>query len=249
MSDLFSPQSRELPIDLPTSDNYSATWNEARQGFDIQVPDGWLFYSERFFNSRWSDRIVEYFQENNSIDWQTAQWRDMAPEQLEAISFRNIKWKQDRIRFYGKLHALPRLTAWYGDQDKVYTYSGIKSHPEEWNEGLIHIKERVERLSAASFNSVLLNWYRDGQDYLSWHADNEKELGANPTIASANFGAERDFLIRRNCNQSEKLTIPLKHGTLLLMGGSLQHFWQHSVPKRTGVKQSRFNLTFRNIGD
>lgn len=248
MNDLFNPQVRELPFRLPEGDGYGATWNEERKGFDIIVPDGWLFYSEHFFNSRWTERVVEYLQENDLVDWRTAVWRDIPADDLEKIHFCNINWKQDHIKLYGKNIPLPRLTAWYGDPDKVYTYSGIKSQPNQWNEGLLHIKERIERIASATFNSVLLNWYRDGRDCLSWHADDEKELGSNPTIASANFGAERDFLIRRNCNQSEKLNVPLRNGTLLIMGGSLQHHWQHSIPKRSGIKESRFNLTFRKIG-
>jgi alkylated DNA repair dioxygenase AlkB len=92
-----------------------------------------------------------------------------------------------------------------------------------------------------------MNWYRDGEDYISWHTDAEKELGNNPVIGSVNFGATRDFLIRRDSDNSEKLKIPLKNGTLLIMKGQLQHFWQHSVPKRVKVKELRFNLTFREI--
>jgi alkylated DNA repair dioxygenase AlkB len=93
----------------------------------------------------------------------------------------------------------------------------------------------------------LLNWYRDGEDYLNWHSDDERALGENPTIASANFGETRDFVLRRKDDKAQKLVIPLKHGTLLVMSGSLQHFWEHAVPKRKKVSGSRFNLTFRNV--
>jgi len=110
------------------------------------------------------------------------------------------------------------------------------------------LKSQIEHCAGVSFNSVLLNWYRDGQDSLSWHADNEKELGINPVIASASFGETRDFLVRRNDNPSVRLTLPLKHGTLLVMQGELQHYWQHSIPKRRKVSGFRFNLTFRKIG-
>src|SRR5690606_15717201 len=134
---------------------------------------------------------------------------------------------------------LPRLTAWYGDSGKSYTYSGIKSEPNEWNKGLLYLKQQIERVAGVEFNSVLLNWYRDGEDYLSWHADDEKELGLNPVIASVNFGETRDFFLRRNVDKSQKITIPLRHGTLLVMSGELQHHWQHSVPKRKRVDGSR----------
>src|SRR5699024_284069 len=108
-------------------------------------------------------------------------------------------------------------------------------------------KEKIEAFCNASFNSVLLNWYRDGEDNLSWHADNEKELGLNPTIASANFGETRDSLVRKNDDNSKKLVLPLKHGAPLIKRGEMQHHWQHAVPKRKRVKGSRFNLTFRHI--
>jgi alkylated DNA repair dioxygenase AlkB len=99
-----------------------------------------------------------------------------------------------------------------------------------------------------AFNSVLLNWYRDGEDHLSWHSDDEKELGKNPIIASANFGESRDFVVRLKSDHSQKITFPLKHGTLLIMKGELQHYWEHAVPKRKNVQRSRFNMTFRRIG-
>ncbi|MDC4368196.1 alpha-ketoglutarate-dependent dioxygenase AlkB, partial [Acinetobacter baumannii] len=86
-----------------------------------------------------------------------------------------------------------------------------------------------------------------GDDYMNWHADDEKELGKNPIIASVNFGETRDFVLKNNQDENIKIKIPLNHGTLLIMKGALQHFWQHSVPKRANIKKSRFNLTFRTI--
>lgn len=247
MGDLFSPNVPTLPFEMPTGEGYRIAWDENWNGFHLTVPDGWIFYVERFFNAQWSNRIIEYFQENDTVDWRRAKWRDVSAGDLDCMNFSNIKWKQDTIKLYGKVIPLPRLTAWYGDAGKDYTYSGIKSRPNQWNDGLLHIKNKIEQVAGAQFNSVLLNWYRDGQDHLNWHADDEKGLGQNPLIASANFGAERDFIIRRNIDHSQKITVPLKNGTVLLMGGSLQHFWQHSVPKRKGIDKSRFNLTFRRI--
>ena len=105
----------------------------------------------------------------------------------------------------------------------------------------------IEALAKTEFNSVLMNWYRNGDDYLNWHADDEKELGLNPVICSVNFGAKRDFILRMNDDNDIKITIPLTHGSLLLMSGELQHFWQHSVPKRKKINEMRINLTFRFI--
>jgi len=242
--DLFDDNN--LPFDFPEESGYSIQWNEKLKGYDIKVPDGELFYSEHFFNQEISDRSVEYFLESNLNDWKTTDWRNMSAEEFSSIDFKNIKWKHDSINLYGKNIPLPRYTSWYGDKGKSYTYSGINSNPNAWNKGLLYIKKQIEEVAQVTFNSMLLNWYRDGEDYINWHADDEKELGINPVIGSVNFGATRDFIIRRN-DKSKKISIPLKHGTLLIMRGELQHHWQHSVPKRKKVKNIRFNLTFRQI--
>lgn len=246
MNDLFS-SGPTLPFTLPAKDGFGASWNEQAHGFDVTVPDGEFFYADHFFNAAWSDRMVAYMQENTTRDWRTVDWRTMSLDELENTDFTNIRWKQDSINLFNKSIPLPRLTAWYGDPGAAYTYSGIKSEPNPWNEGLLHIKRRIEEATGGNFNSVLLNWYRDGQDRLSWHADDEKELGVDPVIASANFGASRDFQLRRNDKSTPTITIPLKHGTLLVMRGALQRHWKHAVPKREKVETSRFNLTFRTI--
>lgn len=236
-----------FPFSLPDDAACSAHWNSARRGYEIVVPNGELFYAERFFDQKISDRCVEYFQENDDIDWKGAYWKAMPRAALAQLGFRNIAWKQDAISLYRKTVPLPRLTAWYGDPGASYTYSGITSHPNPWNKGLLHLKNEIEQAAGVVFNSVLLNWYRDGDDHMSWHADDERALGINPVIASANFGETRDFVLRRLDDKSRKLVLPLGHGTLLLMKGELQHFWEHSVPRRKRVEGSRFNLTFRRI--
>ncbi len=243
--DLFDNETR-LPFDIPNEDGYSVQWNEDLNGFDITVPHGKLFYSESFFDKKISDRSVEYFLENNTNNWKNTDWRSIEKEALNDIEFKNIDWNHDKIKMYGKEIYLPRFSAWYGDSDKPYTYSGLTLQPKKWNKGLLYIKQAISKVSGVDFNSVLMNWYRDGEDYLNWHTDAEKELGINPTIGSVNFGEDRDFIIRLN-DKSSKITIPLKHGTFLLMSGELQHFWQHSVPKRKKIKGSRFNLTFSVI--
>lgn len=235
-----------LPFDFPQIQGFSYSWNNEYQGFDIIIPNGKLFYAKNFFNQKISDRSVEYFLENDKYDIKSTDWAGLSYEEFVKINFTNILWKQDFINLYGR-KPLPRLTSWYGDEGKSYSYSGIKSDPNQWNKGLLYIKEQIEKVAQVNFNSVLLNWYRDGQDYLNWHADDEKELGINPIIASVNFGETRDFQIKNNQDHSLKVTIPLEHGTLLIMGGEMQHFWQHAVPKRAKVKKSRFNLTFRII--
>lgn len=245
--DLFGNRKVSAPFELPNEDGYSAHWNEELKAFHIKIPKGEILYAKNFFSKKINDRTVEYFLENDTFDTKATNWREITSEDLFKAEFKNIKWKQDSISLYGKNIPLPRLTSWYGDKGQSYTYSGINSQPNEWNDGLLYIKKQIEKVAEVVFNSVLLNWYRDGDDYLNWHADDEKELGKNPIIASMNFGETRDFIIRKNDDNSKKITIPLEHGTLLIMRGEMQHFWQHSVPKRKKVRGSRFNLTFRII--
>jgi len=245
--DLFGNTKQQLPFEIPKDSGYAANWDETLRGYRISVPNGEILYADKFFDSRISNRTVEYFQENAYCDWRSDAWKALARADLALIDFKNIKWKQDFIKLYGKVIPLPRLTSWYGDDGRTYTYSGITSTPNEWNKGLLYLKREIEKWASAEFNSVLLNWYRDGEDSQSWHSDDEKELGNNPVIASANFGETRDFVIRRKDDKTKKIAFSLTHGTLLIMQGELQHYWEHSVPKRKNVNGSRFNLTFRSI--
>ena len=248
--DLFADSEQPLlPFTIPSEIKSSWLWDEERKVFNILIPNGVLFYSRNFFSKDLSDRALEYFTENDTFDTNYQNWSEVSTEQLQNINFANINWKQDTINIYGKVSALPRLTAWYGDAGRSYNYSGINSNPSPWNKGLLHIKSLIENVTSAKFNSVLLNWYRSGEAHLGWHADNEKELGINPTIGSVNLGETRDFILRRDDDPSAKITIPLEHGSLLIMHGEMQHFWQHSVPKRKRIKGSRINLTFRLILD
>ncbi len=157
-----------------------------------------------------------------------------------------IDWKQEKMNMYGKVLMFPRLTAWYGDNDRPYTFSGITLTPNLWTKELLQIKKEIEPKCKIKFNSVLLNLYRDGKDSISWHTDAEKELGSNPIIASVNFGATRKFQLR-HVQTKEKIEIDLKHGSLLIMQGDLQHYWQHQVPKTKKEIGKRINLTFRVI--
>jgi alkylated DNA repair dioxygenase AlkB len=159
---------------------------------------------------------------------------------------KHIKWKQENIQMFGKDIAIPRLTAWYGDQDMNYNYSGINNDPNPWTSELQGLKAKVEQATNATFNSVLLNRYRNGNDSVSWHADNEPELGLNPIIASVNLGATRVFKLRHSITK-DVIKLDLTHGSLLVMGGELQHYWQHAVPKTKKVLDTRINLTFRLI--
>lgn len=245
--DLFNSKNTYLPFQLPNKEGYHFEFNQELNVYVIKIPNGEIIYAEHFFDKKVSDRSLEYFLENDSFDWETANWRKFDKEELTKVKFKNINWHHDKLNMYGKEVFLPRYSAWYGDNDKSYSYSGLTLQPNKWNNGLLFLKEHIQKIAIVNFNSVLMNWYRDGEDYINWHTDAEKELGQNPIIASLNFGATRRFLIRRSDDNSIKIEFPLKHGTLLIMKGELQHFWQHSVPKEKKVKQTRINLTFRTI--
>jgi alkylated DNA repair dioxygenase AlkB len=158
-----------------------------------------------------------------------------------------IQWKQEPIKMFGKMIMQPRLTAWYGDADKSYTYSGITMKPNNWTKELLEIKTRIEPISNVQFTSALLNLYRDGQDSMGWHRDNEKELGDNPTIGSVSFGESRIFKLREYATKELVKNIELLHGSYLLMQGETQHFWEHQIPKTTKTLTERINITFRKL--
>lgn len=158
----------------------------------------------------------------------------------------NVLWKQESMNMYGKRVDFPRLTSWYGDNNKPYSFSGITLDPNPWTKELLEIKAKIEPIADVNFNSVLLNRYRNGSDSISWHTDAEKELGRNPIIASVNFGQARKFQLR-HIETKELLEINLTNGSLLIMQGELQHFWQHQIPKTKKIVSERLNLTFRVI--
>ncbi len=158
-----------------------------------------------------------------------------------------IGWRQERIRIHGRDYAQPRLVAWFGDPEATYTYSGLALVPEPWPTRLVAVRERVERDLGAAFNSVLGNFYRDGADSMGMHADDERELGPNPVIASVSLGATRRFTMRHRKNAGERLDLELPGGSLLVMQGTTQHFWRHGIPKQRAIAESRINLTFRRV--
>ena len=164
-----------------------------------------------------------------------------------------LAWKQGEITLFGKKVLEPRLSAWYGDAGKTYTYSGKKQEPLPWQSGLLQIKTDIEKAILEHLtldiypNSVLCNYYRNGQDSMGFHADNERELGQNPVIASVNFGETRRFQFRRRDDKNVKYELELTHGSLLVMAGPMQHHWLHAVPKEPKRTKPRINLTFRHI--
>jgi len=158
----------------------------------------------------------------------------------------SLAWQEEAIFIFGKSIKVPRLMCWIGDADAYYRYSGVDHQPSPWTQSLQAIRQRVEQQCQHSFNSVLANLYRDGQDSMGCHADNEKELGLNPLIASLSLGEERLFRLHHK-QRKERLDMFLQSGDLLIMAGALQHHWLHSLPKTKKSKNPRINLTFRKI--
>jgi len=169
--------------------------------------------------------------------------------ELAAELQRGIAWEQGTVRVFGKTYPEPRLTCYYGDPQLAYTYSGRTVQPRPWAEcpAVRRLRELVERATGESFNTVLCNRYRSGQDTMGWHADNEAVYGPTPTIASVSLGAERDFDLREVNAPKRRLRVRLLSGSLLVMLGCTQQFWQHSVPRRKAVSEERINLTFRQV--
>ncbi|TGE15646.1 alpha-ketoglutarate-dependent dioxygenase AlkB family protein [Hymenobacter elongatus] len=173
-----------------------------------------------------------------------------AADDLLAELTTSIGWRQEPIKLFGKEVLQPRLTAWHGDPAARYSYSGLAWEPQPWTPALQALRVQVEAAAATSFNSVLLNLYRAGQDSMGWHADNEKELGPAPVIASVSLGATRRFRLKpRDAARTrhEPVSLELPAGSLLLMRGGTQQHWLHAVPKTAQPVGPRLNLTFRQI--
>jgi alkylated DNA repair dioxygenase AlkB len=154
----------------------------------------------------------------------------------------SIRWKQEG----NPGRKFPRLTAWYADPGVSYSYSGVTHEAIPWTRELLAVKQRVEAAAGTTWNSLLLNLYRDGRDSIGFHSDDEPELGTNPIIGSVSLGAERRFVLKHPAS-GERLEMNLPHGSLLVMGGASQHHWRHGVPKTKRSVGPRINLTFRQI--
>ena len=161
--------------------------------------------------------------------------------------WKELDWRQQEIMLFGRRVMQPRLTAWHGDPEAIYTYSGLRLAPAPWHPVLLELRSRIEVLTSHTFNSVLANAYRNGSDSMGWHCDDEKELGRQPVVASISLGEERRFLVREKGQKSR--AIVLEHGSLLVMKGDSQQRYQHSLPKTRRLIGSRINLTFRMIQD
>lgn len=188
----------------------------------LQLPDAEFVYFPNFFSKEQADLFFK-------------------------VLLEDTPWQQDDILIFGKKIAQPRLTSLYGNEGKTYGYSNIVMHPHPFNTTLTFIKEAIEQETQHLFTTVLLNLYRNEKDSNGWHADNEKELGRDPVIASLSLGEERVFQIKHNSNKEIKQNIILQHGSLLVMKNGAQIHYKHQIPKATKPKKERINLTFRKI--
>jgi alkylated DNA repair dioxygenase AlkB len=200
--------------------------------------------------------MTDLFESNEAqrlpvTDAEVVLWRTINLENENALLKQLIEetsWRLEHVTLWGKTYPQPRLVAWYGDDAVTYAYSGVSLTALPWTPELLTLKGKVEELCASSFNSVLLNYYRDHRDSMGFHADDEPELGLFPTIASVSIGEERQFVLKHKHRRDiDDIRLPLPSGSLLLMKGATQANWKHGVPKESKPCGPRVNLTFRNI--
>lgn len=170
------------------------------------------------------------------------------PDALMRALITETPWRRESVTLWGRTFPQPRLVAWYGDPGRTYRYSGVTLDPLPWTDRISALKARVEVIASYDFNSVLLNYYRDQNDSMGFHSDDEKELGSNPVIASISLGAERIFVLKSKVNpQAKPIRLPLISGSLLIMKGETQKNYKHGIPKEKRLLGPRINLTFRKL--
>lgn len=170
-------------------------------------------------------------------------------EQLYQELYKEVKWELRKLFMFGRWVDQPRLTALYGDDGKAYSYTGTTWETHPWIDPLVEIKDMVSKEVGQEINAVLCNLYRDGKDSCGWHSDAGKSDGQNPMICSISLGATRIFQVKHKSDPdfSKPISIPLPAGSLLIMAGEMQHYWQHAVPKAELPTPPRINLTFRTV--
>ena len=184
------------------------------------------------------DGLLEYYPQAIRADAADLMYQQLLQE---------IPWQSSSIVLYGREHTIPRLQSWHGDPDTGYRYSGKTLTPLPWTPLLNQLRTWLNNEFSVNLNAVLCNLYRDGNDCMGWHADDEPELGMQPEIWSLSFGASRDFALRRIGSTRQSGLLLLQHGSLLTMKAGMQSHWQHSLPRRRGCTAPRINLTFRYV--
>ena len=174
-------------------------------------------------------------------------FNDAEAEQMLTGLIECLNWQQPSIRMHGKEVLIPRKQVWMGDSNTSYRYSGRLFIPETWEDRVLECKRRIETLSGYHYNSVLCNLYRDGQDSVSWHADDEPELDPTTPIASLSLGATRRFDLKPKSGEQQRVQLTLENASLLVMSPEVQVFWLHQIAKTKKVHAPRINLTFRRV--
>ncbi|MCS3532878.1 alpha-ketoglutarate-dependent dioxygenase AlkB [Chryseobacterium sp. JUb7] len=167
---------------------------------------------------------------------------------LKNLLLKNTPWEQRTQKMYDKTVLTPRLTAWFSDNSSS-DLDGNVSGANPWTPELLSLKERIEKEFGYQFNGVLLNLYRNNNDSVAWHRDKESRYGTRPVIASISLGEIRNFDFRKKDHHQSKYSLPLPHGSLLIMKGDLQENWEHRIAKSTKPMKERINLTFRLINE
>lgn len=187
----------------------------------IKVDNGWFIWEPDFYSVKQSEQLFQ-----------------------KLLS--DLPWEGGTIKLFGKTHEIPRKQVLFADQGLQYGYSGKQLSVKEWNETVLTVMHKIETEYDFDFNACLANLYRDGKDSNGWHADNEKELGKNPVIGSISLGATRTFKLK-HLKTNERIDFKLTSGSLLIMGGEMQHYWKHQIPKTNTIVGPRINLTFRKL--
>ena len=173
------------------------------------------------------------------------------PSALYYALLTTLPWQSDIVTLFGKTHVTTRQIVWMGDSDASYQYSGHTRQAIAWTDSVFHVKHHVEQQLLkigihANFNSCLLNYYPSGDESMGYHADDEKELGHQPIIASLSLGATRKFVLKHKKTQ-DKVELYLESGQLIVMHGATQEYWKHSITKTKTVNEGRISLTFRQM--
>jgi len=169
------------------------------------------------------------------------------PDPLYEQLRENIPWQQPILDIYGRRHLTPRLVAFVGDSGLSYRYSGHRHYADVWPPEVLALRERIADDTGYDFNCALLNYYRNGEDSMGYHSDDEASLGSDPCVASLSLGCGRDFLLKPKGLKTKSRKIHLASGSLLLMLPPTQRHWQHALPVRKGLAQGRINITFRKV--
>lgn len=199
------------------------------------------------FRSMSNEGFVKTLPPSGRLEYRPGWLSPHQADELFDCLHRQIEWQSRSIMLFGRRVRQPRLLCFMGDEGVCYRYSNDDYHALAWHPAVLELKCRLQREPVADFNSVLLNFYRDGQDSMGWHADDEPELGVDPVIASISLGSARRFVLRCKDARHDKLELEPEHGSLIVMSGDLQHHWQHHVPRTARKVGVRINLTFRWI--